>query len=1732
MILWTELRPAGNTSNNWSVASSSDGSRLIAAAKYGRVYVSSNRGRTWTETRPSGDMNSPWVKVASSATGQYLAVANEIVIYTSIDYGATWTERKSCWPEGNWYSLDSNASGSNLIAGAAYGSSLGGRLYTSSDYGATWTERRPYGSSVVHDWTSAASNASGSVLMAGDKDWGLYISTNYGSSWNRSGPLNGNVSAVDCSGDGSYMVRAEWPGTSGRIYVSSNYGVSWNECRPAGDVDADWSTVSMSDDGSRIIAGQQYSGVFPDLFPGRLFTSSDYGVNWAEKTGFTGPWTASSSDSNGIFLASNGRIYTSELFGIEIDGVSNVNARYDIQAFGGTICGSNTAYNVSSRYSSYVSVEVGGESHNFSSKSVVPLGGSKISGQSDVSITFTQSYNPEGNYIRRVIDDGFSKDGCWTYTGSIYNDFTVVGKKLSVSNYDLHAWLYFDDLSIPQGSVINYAVLRFYSFGDDSDDVGLSIRAEKSLWPSPPTNVPAHLSGVPVTSSSVGYIAEDWIDRSAYSPPNVARIVQELVNVSGWDLGKNVKFLIYSSPYGLTPGKREIYDFSQNIILRAQLEVWYDYPCGVKGSGTADVSKVTSDVADGGIVTSGVSIIVIHIPMDGGIDVSGSSDVSISLSMRGGVGTSGGSDILVHIPMRGGAESSGTAVVSSTVTFHMTMDGGAKSSGTAVISRITVDVTDGGVGIGGNSDSAVHISMDGGLSLSGYADKSTYYDVSTSGGSKISGVISIGAISYVFVPTGGVQSSGISLNDHSYHMSGGSFVSGESSSEIIIVMRGGTKVSGSAVVGYSISVLVGLGSVVLAGTSVSNVFSTFSYTAETFPVGQVIVGGPEDPAVYGIASVKYCGSGEVTTNDILNRAEYSFSFDPSLHFVWRVNAYINKDTTFVWSTGKLGMYWYRIIGKARNGNECDLIADPCCQKFILNVHARTLADLCEKLSVRKFTLPIESVQRFRRPALLGNAFEDSETQKVLYDRYYAEYGNCDELVDVEICRVPECADYCVHFDLRVVAEFEIDVLVDAFFHYEAEGSIYVSGYGATSLDTFVVRFYHTATPSDVILEGDAVCISSIEEMKGGIMVGGIADNATTRWRYVGGEWPSTLDYRLGSTAESVPSMELEGDVIFGDRPWYSDGDNIGLDPIRRDPPDSPWPDEPNPISALDEHVGEMYYTASMLDQNGNSEFLVVRGFNLDVPSNCSVIGIEVQVKKISHQLNIYDTHVVLVDGDDIISNNLASPYSWPYMNHTTSEYGSNGTDGHAAFTPLSSDSWDSATIGSANFGVAVRARNTTAQSAAYAGIDWIKVQVTYESMLGQVIRVTGESPVKSTSFGYSGTGSISLTGNIVLRSSIRYNTYGYGFGTTAIVMRGGYVLHARIESDGGVELSSNTTIVCDSYESRGGMSISGEAEVKPFADEGRGGICLGGRTVPQCRYNLISKAAVRASGESVDAQFFYKSSGGQLLIEGSVSAGCSSWSWRSVENNLELGGSAYFRPGNFELPFILAEADMKLAEVSATFSEDVELNNIEQVSGVVSQCGCTQVPLIISVGHNMIRDNILSKFLARNNYDAIRAFVMRYNVANSSWQANFHYRGLAANANYYERWDLNYELQCSSNMGGIELGRVIWKFSMGVQRKNLVTGEDFDTRIVLGLLPEPICETHAQELDFSVLLDTQTGSALVTPNATAYQITVYDNIGLFKNISWTNNPDLTITVSQKGLESLQRRIDLTDLVYV
>ena len=264
--------PRASAQNWYGVASSADGTNLVAIDYGGQIYTSSDAGVTWTG-QASGNQN--WQAVASSADGTKLVAAiYNGLIYTSPDSGITWVPQVAAG-SGYWLSVASSADGTELAAIIFDYNSGTGSIYVSSDSGLTWTLQALPGLY----WSSIASSADGTRLVAtGSDNTGnteIYISLNSGATWTSSVSTRsgyGGFNTIVCSSDCSHIAAV---GSAG-LAISVDSGATWT-IDPARSY---WSTIAISADGKTLFAGGTATAISMSIDGGTTWAQLNSGQGW------------------------------------------------------------------------------------------------------------------------------------------------------------------------------------------------------------------------------------------------------------------------------------------------------------------------------------------------------------------------------------------------------------------------------------------------------------------------------------------------------------------------------------------------------------------------------------------------------------------------------------------------------------------------------------------------------------------------------------------------------------------------------------------------------------------------------------------------------------------------------------------------------------------------------------------------------------------------------------------------------------------------------------------------------------------------------------------------------------------------------------------------------------------------------------------------------------------------------------------------------------------------------------------------------------------------------------------------------------------------------------------------------------------------------------------------------------------------------------------------------------
>lgn len=277
---WTR---AATLPNFLALASSADGLKLAATMGYGGLHTSTDGGSSWTKSPASdaeiignyGCVRLHWETIASSSDGSKLVAATGygdtcgryLNLYTSTDSGATWAVAPSSspWNPGtvnDFYGLASSSDGTKFVAV----NNLNG-IYVTTNSGASWAKT----SAPAHNWKSVASSSDGLRLVAGiypgHSGSGIYLSTNGGASWNKTTAPDGPGiiwGGIASSADGSQLAAASC--TDG-VYTSTDGGASWSKTSSPSSA----CIIASSDDGTRLVTAGS----------GGVYTSNDGGAHWS-----------------------------------------------------------------------------------------------------------------------------------------------------------------------------------------------------------------------------------------------------------------------------------------------------------------------------------------------------------------------------------------------------------------------------------------------------------------------------------------------------------------------------------------------------------------------------------------------------------------------------------------------------------------------------------------------------------------------------------------------------------------------------------------------------------------------------------------------------------------------------------------------------------------------------------------------------------------------------------------------------------------------------------------------------------------------------------------------------------------------------------------------------------------------------------------------------------------------------------------------------------------------------------------------------------------------------------------------------------------------------------------------------------------------------------------------------------------------------------------------------------
>jgi len=165
-----------------------------------------------------------------------------------------------------------------------------------------------------------------------------------------------------------------------------------------------------------------------------------------------------------------------------------------------------------------------------------------------VSATTPPASGSFGFPIISADDDTLEYTG--PYTGQMYPDWTYIWLGYDSGNAATSdEGLRFQNVAIPQGATINSAHINYYAYSSAAGDTSIRFRTENVDDAESFTTASANLTSRSFGSAFVDWtLPTSWSSGSAHQSPDLASILQPIVDREGWGGGNSVVFITQGNP--------------------------------------------------------------------------------------------------------------------------------------------------------------------------------------------------------------------------------------------------------------------------------------------------------------------------------------------------------------------------------------------------------------------------------------------------------------------------------------------------------------------------------------------------------------------------------------------------------------------------------------------------------------------------------------------------------------------------------------------------------------------------------------------------------------------------------------------------------------------------------------------------------------------------------------------------------------------------------------------------------------------------------------------------------------------------------------------------------------------------------------------------------------------------------------------------------------------------------
>lgn len=243
----------------------------------------------------------------------------------------------------------------------------------------------------------------------------------------------------------------------------------------------------------------------------------------------------------------------------------------------------------------------------------------------------------------------------------------------------------------------------------------------------------------------------------------------------------------------------------------------------------------------------------------------------------------------------------------------------------------------------------------------------------------------------------------------------------------------------------------------------------------------------------------------------------------------------------------------------------------------------------------------------------------------------------------------------------------------------------------------------------------------------------------------------------------------------------------------------------------------------------------------------------------------------------------------------------------------------------------------------------------------------------------------------------------------------------------------------------------------------------------------------------------------------------------SAVGNVVLDGSASLNFSNLGVivslfSFNLKAFDFKLEEKEIEYGTNLSI--ADAIAFPI--CGCGPLGMSILLSHNINNSSVLGNFFKRNVISTQNKVNLKYKAEDDSWRSIQHFTGRSRDGVSFEDWTIFLTLQCMS-------GSDAWRFSFIVKSQNRTTNQDLQTKFLIDMPANLICFDDNISTNIRTYIGTNQSQVtkgqatfVTSPSRSLVRnyrktttmidgvfndyLVYYDDLGLFKDSYWINNP--------------------------